>query len=256
MLFQILDGMSTTVDTFIYLQRDIEQSFDRLSRSSFRNQQEFDQLLRHLTCTIDDLQEVHRLLSSSVNGDSNVNKSRFDQNEREEMQIFPSNFGTSVAFSKPNGSNIQTTNSSATSIPSVEQREDFIHRMRQQLDVYRDKNEWKKQAPMEIIRLDPNFEDDDEDRRIVQQDKQLEDIHHSIVSLKNLTTNINTEIDGHIRVLDNLEVSMADNQDRVQNLTRLTKTFFLSSDGVGGHTYLFILAVGLFFLIIVLILFF
>jgi hypothetical protein len=110
---------------------------------------------------------------------------------------------------------------------------------------------------MEIIRLDPAPEEETEDQIISKQDEQLEDFHLSIVSLKNLTQSINLEINDHIQVLDNLETNMVNSQNRVENLTNRTKTFIrTSTDGIGGHTCLFCIAVVLFFLIIILILFF
>ena len=115
---------------------------------------------------------------------------------------------------------------------------------------------------MEIIRLDPPVDDDDDDeqtddRLIRKQDEQLDGIHHSIVSLKNLTQTMNFEINDHLRVLDGLETGMIESQNGVESLTKQTKHFIRTSpDGVGGHTCLFAIAVGLFFLIIILILFF
>lgn len=110
---------------------------------------------------------------------------------------------------------------------------------------------------METIRLDPTAEDESEDRIILKQDEQLNGLHHSIVSLKNLTQNINFEINDHLRVLDNLESSMITRQDGVESLTKQTKYFIRNSgDGVGGHTCLFAVSVALFFLIVILILFF
>jgi hypothetical protein len=143
-------------------------------------------------------------------------------------------------------------------LPSVDEREDFIRRMKTQFNYYKSKTpSTKREAQMEIVRLDQAPEEENEDRLISKQDEQLEGIHHSIISLKNLTHNINFEIDDHIRVLDNLETGMVDSQNRVENLTKHTKHFLrTTADGVGGHTCLFATAVLLFLVIIILILFF
>jgi len=193
--------MTSTVDTFIYLQRDIEQSFQRLETSSFVD----PNLLHHISCTIDDLEEIHRLLSTS-NADEITTKS-----------------SSSVSFVK---------------IPSADEREVFLRQNREKLDVF------KRQTPI------------NEDQQLRNQDEHLDTIHKSIVSLKNLSQNIHQEIDDHLRVLDTLGTEMIESQNRVENLHRKTKNFLLnSSDGVAGHTCLFSIAVLLFFLIIILILF-
>jgi len=163
-----------------------------------------------------------------------------------------------VGYSKDNEERLLSSNSNNTItvlLPSVDEREDFIRRMKSQYDYYKNKmSPTTNEAQMEVIRLD---QAPDEDHIIRKQDEQLEDIHHSIISLKNLTKNINFEIDDHIRVLDNLETDMIDSQNRVANLTNRTKNFIRTSgDSVGGHTCLFAIAVGLFFLIVILILFF
>lgn len=246
--------MSTTIDTFIYLQRDIEHSFQRLDHSTFRNQSEFEQLVNHLRCTLDDLEQVNRLISSS-------NDERFQHllpnpttttriNEQTEVLMSP--HSNIVEFSKIDDSN---SNERTNCLPTREQREDFIRRMKKKLEISQDKS-WIKSTAMETIRLDPVADDENDDQRILREDKHLDDIHHSIVSLKNLTRNINAEIDDHIRVLDDLDSNMINSQRRVEHITRQTQNFFLSSDGVGGHTCLFAIAVCLFFLIVVLILFF
>jgi hypothetical protein len=234
--------MNTTIDTFIYLKRDIEQSFQRLqtiSNSPRYHHQELEQLFNHISCTLDDLQKVNQLLHSSSIPPSKSLK--LSENEEE-------NTNFTIGYSKEN---------EESSIMTSDQREDFINNMKTQFNYYKNKIQpIKKDSQMEIIRLDQASEEN-EDQIILKQDEQLEDMHHSIVSLKNLTKNINFEINDHIRVLDDLETDMIDNQNRVENLTRRTKNFLrISKDGVGGHTCLFCTAVGLFFLIIILILFF
>ena len=262
--------MSTTLETFLYLQRDIEQSFRRLQHPSSRNHHELDQLVNHISCTLDDLQKVNQLLQSSCSDEpssvhivSNPPGSELDSGEEEESTGFISRKppirittheqtrtgGPTVGYSKENE-------------PSPEERTDFIQRMAAQLESYKSRmHALKKEAPMEIIRLDPPVDDDDDeqndDRLIRKQDEQLDGIHHSIVSLKNLTQTMNFEINDHLRVLDGLETGMIQSQNGVENLTKQTKHFIRTSpDGVGGHTCLFAIAVGLFFLIIILILFF
>jgi flagellin-like hook-associated protein FlgL len=232
-IFIILDlhGMSTTIDTFIYLKRDIEQSFQRLEKISISptyHQQEINQLINHISCTLDDLQKVNQ-------SKSNTHPLNLSDDENEEPLL-----------------------SSTNPVPTADEREEFIVRMKVQFDYYKNKIPPRKnEDQMEIIRLDQAAEDENEDQIIRKQDEQLEDIHHSIISLKNLTTNMNFEINDHIRVLDNLETDMVSSQNRVENLTKRTKNFIrISADGVGGHTCLFAIAVGLFFLIIILILFF
>jgi len=271
--------MSTTIDTFIYLKRDIEQSFQRVQtiyNSSHYDQQQLNQLLNHISCTLDDLEQVNQLLhSSSTLENSSVSKPNthslsLSENENdfeeEKTSFLPQQRNTqisirdqkqkrfTVGYSKENEEPLLTSNSNITS----NEREDFIRRMKTQFDYYKTKNQsTKNDAQMEIIRLDPAPEEETEDQIIRKQDDQLEDFHLSIVSLKNLTQNINLEINDHIRVLDNLETSMVNSQNRVENLTSRTKNFIrTSADGVGGHTCLFCIAVGLFFLIVILILFF
>jgi syntaxin 8 len=279
--------MSTTIDTFIYLKRDIEQSFQRVQKiynSSQHDQQELDQLFNHISCTLDDLQKVNQLLHSSstlenqsVNIPLKQNTPLLNLSENEnDFQEENTKFITekrntqisikdqtqkhfSVGYTKENEEPLLSSNSNTTTVllPSSDEREDFIGRMKTEFVYYKNKfQQTKKEPPMEIIRLDQAPEEN-EDQIIREQDEQLEGIHHSIVSLKNLTQNINFEINDHIRVLDNLETGMINSQNRVENLTNRTKTFIRTSgDGVGGHTCLFILAVGLFFLIVILILFF
>ena len=133
--------------------------------------------------------------------------------------------------------------------------------MKRQFNYYKAKRQkLQTEAQMEIVHLDQTYDDDDEenvDHILRKQDEHLDDVHHSIISLKNLTHNINFEINDHLRVLNNLENDMTNSQNRVENLTNRTKHFIrTSTDGVGGHTCLFAIAVGLFFLIIILILFF
>jgi len=274
--------MSTTIDTFIYLKRDIEQSFQRVQtiyNSSHYNPQQLDQLFNHISCTLDDLEKVNQLLQSSstlenssvnIPSKQNTDSLSLSENENdfeeEKTKFIPQKRNTqisikdqaqkrfTVGYSKENEEPLLTSNSNITS----DEREDFIRRMKTQFDYYKNKNQsTKKDAQMEIIRLDPAPEEETEDQMIRRQDDQLEDFHLSIVSLKNLTQNINLEINDHIRVLDNLETTMVDSQNGVENLTSRTKTFIrTSAGGVGGHTCLFCIAVGLFFLIIILVLFF
>ena len=277
-----LHGMTTTVDTFLYLQRDIEQSFYRLHSSSFRNQQDFDQLLHHISCTLDDLQEVHRLLPStstvehqivdipepsvSFNSENELNQENslfIPQRSHTTISITdPSQKGFTVGYSRVKESSLASSNTHTTAssalLPSFNERKDFIRRMQSQLDSCRhDMQVMRRELPMETIRLDPTADDESEDRIILKQDEQLDGLHHSIVSLKNLTQNINFEIDDHLRVLDNLESSMITRQNGVESLTKQTKHFIRNSgDGVGGHTCLFAVSIGLFFLIVILILFF
>ena len=214
--------MTSTVDTFIYLQRDIEQTFQRLQTSSFASQQDYDQLLHHLSCTLDDLEEVHRLLPPSDQTDEINAKS-----------------SSSVSFAK---------------FPSFDEREEYLRRMRKQCETCRTN---VPKRPMETVRLDLPLDDENEDQLIRKQDEHLEHIHHSIVSLKNLSQNIHQEIDDHLRVLDHLGTGMTDTHNQVENLHRQTKNFLQrSGDGIGGHTGLFSIAVLLFFLIVILILFF
>ena len=69
--------MRTKIDTFIYLTRDIERSFQRIQilfNSTCYDLQEIDQVLNHISCTLDDLEKVNELLYSSTNiADSSVN---------------------------------------------------------------------------------------------------------------------------------------------------------------------------------------
>ena len=227
--------MSTTNDTFIYLKRDIEQSFQRvqtLSNSSHYHHQELDQLLNHISCTLDDLQKVNHLLQTSEDKTNSLPERRL-----------------TVSFSKENDESSVSSNSNL-----IDEREEFLQRMKSQYEYFKNKfQSTNKDAQMEIIRLDQETED----QILRRQDEQLEDFHHSIVSLKNLTQNINFEINDHIKVLDNLETSMVNSHNRVENLTNRTKNFLRSSgDGIGGHTCLFCTAVILFFLIVILIIFF
>jgi len=270
--------MNTTIDTFIYLKRDIEQSFQRVQKiynSSQHDPQELDQLFNHISCTLDDLQKVNQLLhSSSTLENQSVNTPLLNLSENENTKFIPEERNTqisikdqaqkhfSVGYSKENEepllpSNANITNTTIVLLPSSDEREDFIGRMKTEFVYYKNKfQQTKKEPPMEIIRLDQAPEEN-EDQIIRKQDEQLEDFHHSIVSLKNLTQNINFELNDHIRVLDNLETGMISSQNRVENLTNRSKNFIRTSgDGVGGHTCLFILAVALFFLIVILILFF
>ncbi len=273
MIFMISDlhGMSTTIDTFIYLKRDIEQSLQRVQtiyNSSRYNPQELDQLFNHISCTLDDLQKVNQLLQSSstlenfsvnISSKQNTHPLNLSDNENdfeeEKTKFFPPLRSTTVGYSKENegSSNINMSNT------TFDEREEFIHRMKNEFEYYKNKKNQltKKDGQMEIIRLDQAADEETEDHIIRKQDEQLEDFHLSIVSLKNLTQNMNSEINDHIRVLDNLETNMIHSQSRVENLTNRTKNFLrVSNDGVGGHTYLFCIAVGLFFLIVILILFF
>jgi chromosome segregation ATPase len=273
----ILDvhGMTTTVDTFIYLQRDIEQSFQRLQTCSFRDQQEFDQHLRHLSCTIDDLQEIHRLVSlssipeqqQSINVTRPFRTSTVDlvqhNNEFEhENQSFLLRKSLAVDESNHTDTSRLSSNSimsTTTSLPSLNEREDFIHRMKTQLNTYKTKSQPLNNATtMETIHLDPlTLDNETDDQRIRQQDEQLDSIHHSVVSLKKLTQNINFEINDHLDILDNLESNMIRSQNHAETLTRRTKDFLQTSgDSVAGHTCLFAIAIGLFFSIVILILFF
>ncbi|CAF0904366.1 unnamed protein product [Adineta steineri] len=244
--------MSTTIDTFIYLKRDIEQSFQRvqaISNSSQYDQQELDQLFNHISCTLDDLQKINQSVNIPLPDLSeNENDSEGENTEFISQKHF------TVSYSKDSNINNGTT---------YEEREDFIRRMKTELTYYKSKIQpTKKENQMEIIRLDqaPEEEDDDdghEDHIIRKQDQQLEDMHHSIVSLKNLTKNINFEINDHINILDTLETDMVNSHNHIENLTNRTKNFIrTSAGGVGGHTCLFAVAIGLFFLIIILILFF
>lgn len=288
-----IHGMKTTVDTFIYLQRDIEQSFQHVQTtlsSSHYDQQELDHLFNHISCTLDDIGKINQLIDASPNIDnhsvnitSNVTvPSSIDlyENENdfgeENTKLIQQNFNTSISikdqteneflvdYSKENkepllSSTSNMHNTTLVLLPSNDEREDFIRRMKQQYDFYKNKiQSMKKETHMEIIELDQVTEDEkNQDAIIRQQDEHLDDMHHSIISLKNLTQNINTEINSHLRVLDNLETGMVNSQDHAQSLTHQTKTFIRkSTDGVGGHTCLFAIAVGLFFLIVILIIFF
>ncbi|CAF3180058.1 unnamed protein product [Rotaria socialis] len=273
--------MTTVIDTFLYLQRDIEQSFQRVQTifsSSHYDRQELDHIFNHISCTLDDLEKVNQLInsSSSVENESvnitsnknaplllNLSENDFDD-EISNSQISIKNSAKknfTVGYSKDNEERLLVTNSNATIDlqPSFDEREDFIHRMKLQRDYYKNKiQSINNETQMEIIQLDQTPDDhNNEDHIIRKQDEQLEQVHHSIVSLKNLTQNINFEINDHIRVLDNLETGMIDSHGHVEILTNQTKTFIRSSaDEVGGHTCLFAFAVGLFFIIVILILFF
>lgn len=260
-------GMSTTIDTFIYLKRDIEQSFQRVQTifdSSRYNPQELDQLFNHISCTLDDLEKVNQLLhssstteNSSVHIPINLSDNENDCEEENTKSFSKKHF--TVGYSKENQQALLSTNSN-TSDAIGDERDNFIYRMKSQLDYYKNKKSQltKKDAQMEIIRLDQAPEEEEtEDQMICKQEQQLEDFHLSIVSLKNLTQNINLEINDHIRVLDNLETNMTNSQNRVENLTKRTKNFIrTSTDGIGGHTCLFCIAIVLFFIIVTLILFF
>jgi chromosome segregation ATPase len=239
--------MSTTIDTFIYLKRDIEQSFQRvqtITTSSHYNPQELDQLLNHISCTLDDLEKINQLLRSSSTHPLDLSENEDDFED------------TTKLVSKKHQKD--QNEKSFLSSYSSDEREEFVRHMKTQLDYYKTKvQSTKKDAPMEIIRLDQPLEEETEDQMICKQDAQLNDFHLSIVSLKNLTQNINAEINDHIQVLDNLETNMVNSQNRVENLTKRTKNFIrISTGGVGGHTCLFCIAVGLFFLIVILIVFF
>jgi hypothetical protein len=247
--------MSTTIDTFIYLKRDIEQSFQRvqtISNSSHYNPHELDQLLNHISCTLDDLQKINQLLhsSSTLENTHPLNLSENEDDFEDTKKL--------ISQKRQNEESFLSSNSNLIHPTSSDEREEFVRSMKTQLDYYKNKvQSTKKDAPMEIIRLDQAPEEETEDQIISKQDAQLNDFHLSIVSLKNLTQNINLEINDHIRVLDNLETNMVNSQNRVQNLTNRTKSFIrVSTDGVGGHTCLFCIAIGLFFLIVILILFF
>ncbi|CAF3385544.1 unnamed protein product [Rotaria sp. Silwood1] len=285
--------MSTAIDTFIYLQRDIEQAFQRVQNiynSSYYDQQELNQIFNHISCTLDDLHKVNQLIDSksslenhAVNITSNrssphlLNLSENENSFNEENTKFiqqkpntqisikdPTQKNFTVSYTKENeepllSSNSNIINTATVLLPSSDEREDFIQRMKLQYDYYTNKIQpIKKESQMEIIHLDQAPDDEkNEDHIIRKQDEHLEDIHHSIISLKKLTQNINFEIDDHIRVLDNLETGMVNSQSHVESLTNQTKTFIrTSTNGVGGHTCLFAIAVILFFLIVILIIFF
>lgn len=227
--------MSSTIDTFIYLQRDIEQSFQRVQKlfnlSSIPHG-EIEQILNHISCTLDDLQKVNQLLLVSTDKtDDSDEKAKFLPTKQH-----------SISYSKE------------LILPSIDERQEYVVQMRNQLEYYQNKIQSSKtDSQMDIIRLDQ----ENEDQMLREQDQQLEDFHLSIVSLKNLTQNMNFEINDHIRVLDNLETGMVHSQSRVENLTRRTKDFFLSStDGFLTNTCLFSTAIILFFLIVILVLFF
>ncbi|CAF3640613.1 unnamed protein product [Rotaria sordida] len=285
--------MSTAIDTFIYLQRDIEQSFQRVQTicsSSHYDQQELNQILNHISCTLDDLQKVNQLIDSRstlenhpVNITSNRNASHLlnlsdnenDFNE-ENIKFIQQKPKTEISikdetqkkirisYSKENekpllSSNSNIINTNTVLLPSFNEREDIINHIKLQYDYYKNKIQpINKETQMEIIHLDQTPEDEkNEDQIIRKQDEHLDHIHNSIISLKNLTHNINFEIDDHIQVLDNLETGMINSQNHVESLTNQTKYFIrTSTDGVGGHTCLFAIAVGLFFLIVILIIFF
>jgi hypothetical protein len=243
--------MSTTIDTFIYLKKDIEQSFQRvqtITTSSHYNPHELDQLLNHISCTLDDLQKINQLLRS--HSTHPLDLSDHDDDFEDTTRL--------VSKKRQKDQNDESLLSSNSNFTSSDEREEFVRNMKTQLDYYKTKvQSIKKDAPMEIIRLDLAPEEETEDRLIAKQDAQIDDMHLSIVSLKNLTQNINLEINDHIRVLDNLETNMVHSQNGIENLTKRTKEFIrISSGGVGGHTCLFCIAVGLFFLIVILILFF
>jgi hypothetical protein len=60
--------------------------------------------------------------------------------------------------------------------------------MRKQIDYYKSKSQsTKKQAQIEIIRLDHAVEEENEAQIIRKQDEQLENFHHSLIPLKSLT---------------------------------------------------------------------
>lgn len=267
-----VNDMTTAIDTFNYLQGDIEQSFQRVQHicnSPRYHRQELDQILNHISCTLDDLEQVNQLINSSSIENQSVNILS-DQNaplllnlnendsEKSNNPISITNLtktSFTIGYSKENEERLSSSNTNQT----YDERKDFIDRMKKQQEYYKNKIQTlKPENQMETIQLDPIPDDEfTEDQVIRQQDRHIEDIHHTIVSLKNLTQTMNFEINDHIRVLDNLETGMIDNQSRVENLTRQTKNFIRSSgDGVGGHTCLFAIAVGLFFLIVILILFF
>lgn len=262
--------MNTAMDTFIYLKRDIEQSFQRvqtLLNSSPYNSHEIDQLFNHISCTLDDLHKLNQSLrsSSTTNNTHTLDLSDDENDFDDNVKLITSKRNKdhsekhpTVGYSKEYEQSFVSTNNSISHSSSSDEREEFVRSMKTQLDHYKTKaKSLRKDAPMEIIRLDPAAEEETEDQMLRKQDAQLEDFHLSIVSLKNITQNINTEIDDHIRVLDNLESNMVNSQNRVQNLTNRTKNFLrVSGDGVGGHTCLFCTAVGLFFLIVILIIFF
>jgi len=233
--------MSSTIDTFIYLQRDIEQSFQRIHKlfclSSIPHN-EIEQILNHISCTLDDLQKVNQLLHIPTDkSDNSDEKAQFLPTKQQQQQQ-----QLSVSYSKE------------LTAPSTDERQEYLIQMKSQLDYYQNKIQSSKtDSQMDIIRLDQ----ENEDQLIRQQDEQLEDFHLSIVSLKNLTQNMNFEINDHIRVLDNLETGMTHSQSRVENLTHRTKDLLLSStDGFVTHTCLFSIAIILFFLIVILVLFF
>lgn len=239
------------MDTFIYLKRDIEQSFQRVQKllnSPFSNPQELDQIFNHISCTLDDLQKLNQSLQTSSTQPFDPSDDENDTDDNIQLISSKRNKHLTVGYSKESDQSFVSSN----------EREEFIRHMKTQLDHYKTRaKSIRKDAPMEIIRLDPAVEDENEDQIIRKQDAQLDDIHHSIVSLKNMTLNINSEINDHIRVLDNLESGMISSQNRVQNLTNRTKNFLRTSgDGVGGNTCLFCTAIGLFFLIVILIIFF
>jgi hypothetical protein len=113
-IFIILDlhGMSTTIDTFIYLKRDIEQSFQRLEKISISptyHQQEINQLINHISCTLDDLQKVNQ-------SKSNTHPLNLSDDENEEPLL-----------------------SSTNPVPTADEREEFIVRMKVQFDYYKNK---------------------------------------------------------------------------------------------------------------------
>ena len=279
--------MRTKIDTFIYLARDIEQSFQRIQilfNSTHYNLQEIDQVLNHISCTLDDLEKVNELLHSSsniayspVNITSNQNvlyslnlpeHDELNLNE-ENTKLIETKFNNQISIenltqqkSTINYNEEKTFLSSKSDtktidLLSLQERTDFILCMKKQFNYYKTKRQTETQ--MEIIHLDQAYDDEEDniDSILRKQDEHLEDVHHSIVSLKNLTHNINFEIDDHLRVLDNLGIDMTNSQNRIENLTNRTQHFIrTSTDCIGGHTCLFTIAVGLFFLIVILILFF
>ncbi|CAF1565018.1 unnamed protein product, partial [Rotaria sordida] len=165
--------MTTAIDTFIYLQRDIEQSFQRVQTicsSSHYDQQELNQILNHISCTLDDLQKVNQLIDSRstlenhpVNITSNRNASHLlnlsdnendfneenikfiQQKPKTEISIKDeTQKNIRISYSKENekpllSSNSNIINTKTVLLPSFNERKDIINHMKLQYDYYKNK---------------------------------------------------------------------------------------------------------------------
>ncbi|CAF0722561.1 unnamed protein product [Didymodactylos carnosus] len=153
-----------------------------------------------------------------------------------------------------------TKDTSTTNFLSYNERIDYVKRMRAQLHYY--KNEMIKQQEMEIVQLSPPPSPPptallrSQDEILKTQDEQFDNIHSTVISLKNLTQNINFELGGHVQVLNNLDQNMTHNQNNIQQLTVQTDYFIRNKSDPIVHTFLTAIAIILFFIIIILLVFF